>query len=735
VWQQATSQALGILLVLYQLEAATAAGAGAAAAAATSGSGSDVLAPLPASCLGGYLNSNATTISNNMLTGVAGAGVATAAPSASTTTPAVAPITTPTTAAAAAAAATTSTLPPTSNNFRSNIPRLIPSMQFVNASSLASVAASDTEATAAATAAGDNIVPPASSSSIIPTMISSSNNSMPYAVPASAVAAATGTSVSHIEALRARRTNASRHQALYNIYAEIDLTNEQETSVVGAGASTGVAAALNDMARPSQQQQQQQQQQLFPSVQSPTPASVLTARQIVISDGERPRPRPEMVDLYELQVNEQRQNAVARRNNNVNVNMNVNMNANSSRTAGAGAVRGNRELPAQLQRLSHVMSVRNERWRETLDRVSNAILNLPLSPLNLDLPESQPEQEQPQQQDEEEELEQEQEQLQQQLSEQQQDTAIDTQPVAATATATLSELTAQYLADEQQQPQQQQQDESHEMQETSSGNNEVAVVTTTDNNDNATTLPVATLETNVVTASSSTEEAAAAAAATAVAVPPAAADVVPDVVAVAPNVVELEAATESESLEVTAERERGSDTDDVATVVAATGEPEATAAATVAAAAAEATGEAAGGGATTASAVVTDMSPEVRAALGDLEVPEGVDPSFLAALPSEMREEVIQEHLRMQRIRQRAQQNAIQIAHDSLVEVNPEFLAALPPNIQSEVLMQQRIEQQRQAAQSANPDDPVDTAAFFQNLPENLRQAVSKQNKINISTE
>ncbi|XP_039498018.1 E3 ubiquitin-protein ligase HUWE1 isoform X2 [Drosophila santomea] len=130
------------------------------------------------------------------------------------------------------------------------------------------------------------------------------------------------------------------------------------------------------------------------------------------------------------------------------------------------------------------------------------------------------------------------------------------------------------------------------------------------------------------------------------------------------------------------------------------------------------------GGASGTTATITDMSPEVRAALGDLEVPEGVDPSFLAALPSEMREEVIQEHLRMQRIRQRAQQNAIQIAHDSLVEVNPEFLAALPLNIQSEVLMQQRIEQQRQAAQTANPEDPVDTAAFFQNLPENLRQAI-----------
>ncbi|XP_020812175.1 E3 ubiquitin-protein ligase HUWE1 isoform X3 [Drosophila serrata] len=135
-------------------------------------------------------------------------------------------------------------------------------------------------------------------------------------------------------------------------------------------------------------------------------------------------------------------------------------------------------------------------------------------------------------------------------------------------------------------------------------------------------------------------------------------------------------------------------------------------------------GAAAGGGGGGTGATITDMSPEVRAALGDLEVPEGVDPSFLAALPSEMREEVIQEHLRMQRIRQRAQQNAIQIAHDSLVEVNPEFLAALPLNIQSEVLMQQRIEQQRQAAQSANPEDPVDTAAFFQNLPENLRQAI-----------
>jgi hypothetical protein len=45
-------------------------------------------------------------------------------------------------------------------------------------------------------------------------------------------------------------------------------------------------------------------------------------------------------------------------------------------------------------------------------------------------------------------------------------------------------------------------------------------------------------------------------------------------------------------------------------------------------------------------ATIQDMDPSVRAILGDLQVPEGIDPSFLAALPQEMRDEVIQEHLR-----------------------------------------------------------------------------------------
>ncbi|XP_063994967.1 E3 ubiquitin-protein ligase HUWE1 isoform X2 [Diachasmimorpha longicaudata] len=107
----------------------------------------------------------------------------------------------------------------------------------------------------------------------------------------------------------------------------------------------------------------------------------------------------------------------------------------------------------------------------------------------------------------------------------------------------------------------------------------------------------------------------------------------------------------------------------------------------------------------------------------DSQIPDGVDPSFLAALPEEMRDEVIAEQLRLQRNRQRAQATVVEEGTGP-VEVNPEFLAALPPAIQEEVLAQQRLEQQRHAAASANPADPVDAAAFFQNLQPSLRQAI-----------
>lgn len=125
------------------------------------------------------------------------------------------------------------------------------------------------------------------------------------------------------------------------------------------------------------------------------------------------------------------------------------------------------------------------------------------------------------------------------------------------------------------------------------------------------------------------------------------------------------------------------------------------------------------------------VSNEYASILGDVEIPEGVDPSFLAALPENIRQEVIAEQLRLQRLRTHAQQQQQQQAAASsadgsatFTEVNPEFLAALPPSIQEEVLAQQRAEQQRLAAQNCNPDAPVDPASFIQTLPPGLRQQV-----------
>ena len=103
--------------------------------------------------------------------------------------------------------------------------------------------------------------------------------------------------------------------------------------------------------------------------------------------------------------------------------------------------------------------------------------------------------------------------------------------------------------------------------------------------------------------------------------------------------------------------------------------------------------------------------PDFSAILGDLDIPEGVDPSFLAALPEDMRAEVIEEQRRLVRARQApapppaaptGQVEASPATKCYLLfqvqEVNPEFLAALPPNIQEEVLAQQRLEQQRRSA-------------------------------------
>ncbi|XP_071495531.1 E3 ubiquitin-protein ligase HUWE1-like [Diadema antillarum] len=137
---------------------------------------------------------------------------------------------------------------------------------------------------------------------------------------------------------------------------------------------------------------------------------------------------------------------------------------------------------------------------------------------------------------------------------------------------------------------------------------------------------------------------------------------------------------------------------------------------------------------------VTGISCPSSSAVSGLQLPEGVDPSFLAALPENIRQEVLQEHLgiRNQPPPSAPSSNPPSSQADpstsSLSQVNPEFLAALPPHIQEEVLAQERAEQQRRTLAAATaastpsasvvPAEPVDPAAFIQNLPPGLRQTV-----------
>ncbi|XP_075434570.1 E3 ubiquitin-protein ligase HUWE1 isoform X9 [Ascaphus truei] len=123
-------------------------------------------------------------------------------------------------------------------------------------------------------------------------------------------------------------------------------------------------------------------------------------------------------------------------------------------------------------------------------------------------------------------------------------------------------------------------------------------------------------------------------------------------------------------------------------------------------------------------------SSEEEDPLAGINLPEGVDPSFLAALPEDIRREVLQNQLGI-RPPARAPPTAVPVIAPPVVtsagvtEVSPEFLAALPPAIQEEVLAQQRAEQQRrELAQSATSDTPMDPVTFIQTLPSDLRRSV-----------
>ncbi|KAH9485384.1 E3 ubiquitin-protein ligase ptr1 [Psilocybe cubensis] len=100
----------------------------------------------------------------------------------------------------------------------------------------------------------------------------------------------------------------------------------------------------------------------------------------------------------------------------------------------------------------------------------------------------------------------------------------------------------------------------------------------------------------------------------------------------------------------------------------------------------------------------------------------GIDPTFLEALPDDMREEVLNQHVRDQ------QASRVERPPDS--QISSEFLDALPPEIRAEIIQQEAMERARRRTVEESARAPVreaaeiDPASFIASLDPTLRQAV-----------
>jgi E3 ubiquitin-protein ligase HUWE1 len=138
-----------------------------------------------------------------------------------------------------------------------------------------------------------------------------------------------------------------------------------------------------------------------------------------------------------------------------------------------------------------------------------------------------------------------------------------------------------------------------------------------------------------------------------------------------------------------------------------------------------------GGNGQEAGAPVQRMTIEIHGETVDI-TDTGIDPTFLEALPDDMREEVLNQHFRESR--SAAPAPAVPSS------INSEFLEALPPDLRAEVLRQEAAEQRREQAISraaasaaaggeaeggepAGPSD-IDPASFLASLAPHLREAV-----------
>jgi len=99
-----------------------------------------------------------------------------------------------------------------------------------------------------------------------------------------------------------------------------------------------------------------------------------------------------------------------------------------------------------------------------------------------------------------------------------------------------------------------------------------------------------------------------------------------------------------------------------------------------------------------------------------------IDPGFLEALPEELREEVLTQHIRERR--------AAAATNDQPSEISREFLEALPDEIRDELLAQEAADRRRRERDQARPQGAstgpadLDLASFLATLEPDLRQTV-----------
>ncbi|KAJ1697814.1 hypothetical protein LUZ63_006326 [Rhynchospora breviuscula] len=120
-----------------------------------------------------------------------------------------------------------------------------------------------------------------------------------------------------------------------------------------------------------------------------------------------------------------------------------------------------------------------------------------------------------------------------------------------------------------------------------------------------------------------------------------------------------------------------------------------------------------------------DPTSDVNRTDNNVDGTNEIDPTFLEALPEDLRAEVLASQQARQAGGSGVQaEAATDTAGDAADEIDPEFLAALPPDIQAEVLAQQRAQRIAQSQQSSGQPVDMDNASIIATFPPEIREEV-----------